>query len=213
MLEASFILITLLSICLFYLGTGRDKRILFFSIGLLFVTGAISYSGFLQNIDAVPPRFLILMVPVLLSFIFLYKAIDKKKVNANYLVAIHTLRLPVEFGLYTLFLNKKIPILMTFAGWNFDIIIGISALLILFFQIFFKQSMGRKFSIAWNSIGILFLSFIVAIAILSSPFPFQKLAFDQPNVGILEFPFTFLPAVIVPIVFLSHLLLLKNAKK
>jgi hypothetical protein len=153
------------------------------------------------------------MVPVLLSFIFLYKAIDKKKVNANYLVAIHTLRLPVEFGLYTLFLNKKIPILMTFAGWNFDIIIGISALLILFFQIFFKQSMGRKFSIAWNSIGILFLSFIVAIAILSSPFPFQKLAFDQPNVGILEFPFTFLPAVIVPIVFLANLLLLKNAKK
>lgn len=57
--------------------------------------------------------------------------------------------------------------------------------------------------------GILFLLFIVSIAILSSPLPIQQLAFDQPNIALLIFPYTFLPTCVVPIVLMSHILLLK----
>jgi hypothetical protein len=213
MLELSFIIVTLLSLWLFYEGTGREIKILYISLGLLLVTGIISYSGFLQNTKAIPPRFLLLMLPVILTFICIYKIINPSKIKRNHLLALHTLRLPVELVLYSLFLERKVPQLMTFSGLNFDIVMGITAILILLFVLLFKKELNRNLMIAWNFIGILFLSFIVTIAILSSPVPFQKLAFDQPNIGILEFPFTYLPVFVVPTVLLSHLLLLKIFKK
>ncbi|MEM9987092.1 MAG: hypothetical protein AAF804_18515, partial [Bacteroidota bacterium] len=49
----------------------------------------------------------------------------------------------------------------------------------------------------------------VGIAILSAPLPFQQLAFEQPNVAVLRFPYVLLPGVVVPLVLLSHLLSLK----
>jgi hypothetical protein len=42
-------------------------------------------------------------------------------------------------------------------------------------------------------------------AVLSTPSAFQKFAFNQPNVAILHFPYTLLPAFIVPLVLFSHL--------
>ncbi|MDB6080057.1 MAG: putative transrane protein of unknown function, partial [Akkermansiaceae bacterium] len=41
--------------------------------------------------------------------------------------------------------------------------------------------------------------------LLSAPFPFQRLALDQPNVAILSFPFIWLPTFIVPVVLFTHL--------
>ena len=46
---------------------------------------------------------------------------------------------------------------------------------------------------------------IVFIAIFSAPFSFQKFAFEQPNIAVLFFPFSWLPAFIVPVVLFCHL--------
>ena len=46
---------------------------------------------------------------------------------------------------------------------------------------------------------------ILVIAILSAQTPFQKFAFDQPNIGVTFFPFIWLPGIVVPIVLISHL--------
>ncbi len=102
---------------------------------------------------------------------------------------------------------------MTFAGWNFDILIGLSALIILLYQISSKRKVSRHFSIIWNIIGIIFLLFIVSLAILSSPLPIQQFAFAQPNIAVLEFPYCFLPTCVVPIVLISHILLINEQKK
>lgn len=59
------------------------------------------------------------------------------------------------------------------------------------------------------SIYLIMLTIIVSIAILSAPFPFQQLAFEQPNVAVLRFPYILLPSVIVPLVYLSHFITLK----
>jgi hypothetical protein len=59
--------------------------------------------------------------------------------------------------------------------------------------------------LAWNFICLGLLFNIVINAILSVPTPFQKFGFDQPNVAVLYFPFTWLPACVVPLVLLSHL--------
>jgi len=46
--------------------------------------------------------------------------------------------------------------------------------------------------------------FWYAIAIPAFPSSFQMVSLDQPNVGVTYFPFVWLPAVIVPIVFFCH---------
>lgn len=51
---------------------------------------------------------------------------------------------------------------------------------------------------------LLLLFNVVITAVLSSPLPFQQLAFDQLNIGVMYFLFIWLPATIVPLVMLSH---------
>ncbi|WP_282049738.1 hypothetical protein [Maribacter aquivivus] len=129
------------------------------------------------------------------------------------MLGIHIIRIPVELCLYQLFLKGQIPEIMTFTGWNFDILIGLSAVVILIYQYVKKKNLARQYFLFWNVIGLLFLSVIVIIAILSSPLPIQQFAFEQPNIALLEFPYSFLPTCIVPIVLISHFLLIKHLKQ
>jgi hypothetical protein len=98
---------------------------------------------------------------------------------------------------------------MTFEGRNFDIISGISAPLIYYFG-FVKKAIKRQWIIGWNFLCLALLANIVTTAILSAPFPFQQLAFNQPNIAIFYFPFVWLPAFVVPVVLLAHLVSIRQ---
>ncbi len=210
MLTITFVVITLLSFILYYFGTGKDKRVIFVSIIWLLITGTVSYSGYFKNTSDTPPRFLFVILASVVMTIFFYKKANKNNLNTRFLLAIHILRVPVEVILYQLYLQKKVPILMTFKAWNFDIVIGMSAMVLIGYLLISTKQLPRPFLVWWNLLGLVFLMFIVAIAILSSPLPIQQFAFNQPNIAVLEFPFIYLPAYIVPVVFLSHILLLRS---
>lgn len=128
--------------------------------------------------------------------------------NIKYLTILYTIRIPVEIVLFWLFLHKTIPQLMTFEGRNFDILAGISAPFIYYFG-FIKNKLSNKILLGWNILCLGLLINIVTNAVLSLPYPFRQFAFDQPNIAILYFPFTWLPGVIVPIVLLSQLASIK----
>lgn len=210
MIEAAFILTTLLSLVLFYNGTGRDKRVFYVSLCWLLATGVAAYAGFFLNTDARPPMAVFVIIPAILLCIFFYRIINKSAVGTKTLLIVHALRVPVELVLYQLYLRKQVPIFMTFKGWNYDIVVGISAILILGYLLLMKDRISRGFMLVWNITGIVFLGIIVSIAALSAPLPFQQLAFDQPNTAVLRFPFVWLPAYVVPVVLLSHLLLMRK---
>lgn len=93
---------------------------------------------------------------------------------------------------------------MTFEGRNFDILAGLSAPVVAWFG-YHKQKLSKAALLGWNIICLGLLLNIVINAILSAPFPFQQFAFDQPDVAILHFPYTWLPGFIVPAVLLAHL--------
>jgi hypothetical protein len=93
---------------------------------------------------------------------------------------------------------------MTFEGTNLDIISGITAPPV-YYLFFVAKKLNPRILLAWNFLCLALLLNVVITAILSAPTPFQQLAFDQPNIGIGYFPFVLLPAVLVPIVLLSHL--------
>ena len=155
-----------------------------------------------------PPRFFLLIVPPLLFIVILFFTVSGRKfiddLNLKYLTLLHTIRVLVELVLFWLFLHKVVPQIMTFEGRNFDIFSGLTAPVIFYFG-FIKKTLPNKILLLWNFICLGLLINIVAIAVLSAPFPFQQLGFDQPNIALLYFPFIWLPCCIVPLVLLSHL--------
>ena len=126
------------------------------------------------------------------------------RIAGKTLTLVHIVRIPVELTIFWLFQSKLMPQIMTFEGWNFDILSGISAPIIAYFA-FRCNKINRPILIAWNIFALLLLANIVTIAILSLPSPIQKLAFEQPNYAVLYFPFIWLPTIIVPIVLFTHL--------
>lgn len=205
-MEFVFVIITLLALVGLYLGSNKKVTSIF--MGWTILSGVLSYSGFWQETSTFPPRFIFIILPTIVLVFFCYKITKSENLNMKWLIAIHILRIPVELILFKLFLLGQIPELMTFNGWNWDIVSGISAIPILI--LFAQKKLNNYVFITWNWIAIFLLFVIIVSAVLSAPSPFQQFAFEQPNVGLLQFPFTWLPAVVVPIVLLSHLLMLKN---
>jgi len=208
-----FLITTLLFLLFFYLGTGRNKRALFVSIFWLILISSISLTGFFQNTNTIPPRFLIVFIGNIAFIAFLYARLKSVALDYRYAMVVHTLRIPVEITLYFLFLRKQVPEIMTFNGLNFDIIIGISALIFFIVSQSFKVNLGKKTLLIWNILGLLFLMNIVVIAILSAPLPIQQLSFEQPNIAVLSFPYILLPSFIVPFVILTHIISIKQLTK
>jgi len=183
----------------------------------LIIQAVLTFNNF-YNTDtkSFPPKFLFLIIPPLLVILILFTTkkgrsfIDKLPlINLTYL---NVVRIPVELVLYWLFLNNTVPELMTFAGRNFDVISGISAPFIAYFDLQ-KQKIDKKIILVWNFIALGLLMNIVINAILSAPFSFQKFGFDQPNIAILNFPFSWLPAYIVPTVLFGHLASIRKLVK
>ncbi|MBK8643533.1 MAG: hypothetical protein IPN15_15365 [Saprospiraceae bacterium] len=203
-----FGLTTFLTVGIFYKATHFSKTTLYILLIWLITQIFIGLSGFYLVTATLPPRFLLLVLPPVLFIIGLFFTSKGRKfidsLDMKTLTILHTIRIPVEIVLFWLFAHKAIPELMTFEGRNFDILSGLSAPVI-FYLAFIKKSLNPKILLIWNFICLGLLVNIVANAALSAPFPFQMLAFDQPNVAVLYFPFNWLPSCVVPLVLLSHL--------
>lgn len=101
---------------------------------------------------------------------------------------------------------------MTFEGSNFDIFSGITAPLVFYFG-FINPVLNKKWIIVWNVLCLCLVLNVVIAGILSAPTAFQKLSFDQPNVAISFFPFSWLPSFIVPVVIFSHLVAIRRLSR
>ncbi|WP_298895101.1 hypothetical protein [uncultured Psychroserpens sp.] len=206
-----FIFTTILTLFCFYQTNKSKKQLLSISIWMV-VVGILGYLGFYQIQNTIPPRFVFLLVPsilfVIIHFFLTRNNTISNEQNLKWLTLLHTIRVPVEIVLYYVFIAGLIPDLMTFEGYNYDILCGISAPII-YYTVFVKKWIGKKGLLIWNFICLGLLVNILTIAILSAQTPIQQLAFDQPNIGVTYFPFVWLPAVIVPIVLYSHLVSIK----
>ena len=208
-----FGLTTLVGIGLFCLAS-KSRLTTFFLISLwLNIQYYIGQSGYYRVTDTIPPRFLLLILPPIMLIAALFMTRSGRQyldgIDIKTLTLLHIIRIPVELVLYWLFLNKAVPQLMTFEGRNFDILSGITAPLVFYFG-FIKKRLGRNVILLWNFLCLGLLLNIVVNAILSAPFPFQQFAFDQPNIAVLYFPFNLLPALVVPLVLLAHLVTIRQ---
>ncbi len=176
---------------------------------VLAITG--KYSG---HLDAMPPKLLVLgILPPILGIVILLvtpkgrRFIDSLPLQS--ITYVNTVRIVVELVLFLLYVQKAVPRLMTFEGGNLDILSGLTAPVIAYFG-FSRQVLDRRWILVWNFLCLGLLVNIVVRALLSAPFPAQRLGFDQPNIAILRFPFVWLPTFIVPVVLFGHLVSIRR---
>jgi hypothetical protein len=210
--NAIFVLIALITVWQFYKASNHSKIFLTIA-GIIGITQlGIGLTDFYEDQSTIPPRFVLLFLPALILTILTFVTKKGKEfidnLNIKNLTILHTIRIPVEITLHYLFLVKAIPQIMTYEGWNFDIIAGLSAPLVYYFG-FVKNQLSKGILITWNIISLGLLMNIVTIAILSQKTPFQQLAIGEPNFAIGHFPYNWLPSIIVPIVLFSHLAALR----
>ena len=208
-----FILTTLLTIFLFYKATHNSKLTLVILFSWILLQAILGLSGFYTITNTFPPRFALLALPAVLFIIGLFVSAKGRiyinSLDAKTLTLLHVVRIPVEICLYWLFIYKSIPQLMTFEGRNFDIAAGLTAPLVYYFG-YVKNQINKTVLLLWNFICLGLLLNIVINAILSVPSALQQFAFDQPNTAVLYFPFVWLPACVVPLVLMAHLVTIRK---
>ena len=170
-----------------------------------------------SDTNSFPPKIMLIgILPTILTIILLFATSKGRQfidsLPLKNLTYLNIVRIPVEIILFWLFLNKAIPELMTFEGRNFDILAGITAPIVAYFGLT-KTKLNRQTILIWNFICLGLLINIVVNALFSAPSPIQKFAFDQPNIAILNFPFSWLPTFIVPIVLFGHLTSIRQLLK
>jgi len=126
----------------------------------------LSISGFLTELQ-LPPRIpLFLFFPfALFTFIFCRRAAKSQWINElplTWLTYPQSFRIAVEFLLLFTFMKGIIPKEATFEGFNFDILMGISAPIMAFF-VFSKPNVNLKLALSWNILGILMILFVAII--------------------------------------------------
>lgn len=176
------------------------------SIAWLAVLGVLAARGFFEDTTTTPPHLIVAVGPPIVAIVVMF-AIGRRFVEAlplQTLTYLHLVRAGVELVLFGLAMSRLVPTDMTFAGHNFDIVVGFTAP-VLGNLAFSAGVPAKRPLLVWNLIGLAFLVHIVVVAVLSAPLPFQQFNFDRPNVAILQFPFVWLPGYIVPIVLASHL--------
>ncbi len=218
-----FIIITFFTIFLIYriLHISNAKNTSHIFSGLLIFIGIqalVSLNGvYISQINLLPPRlFLFGILPILLTVILLFVTNEGRKwmdqLDLESLCYLNIVRVPVEFSLLLLYMHKAIPELMTFAGRNFDILAGITAPFISYFGIK-RNLISKQFILTWNFLSLGLLINIIIHAFLSTPSPLQKIAFDQPNIAILHFPYSWLATFIAPMIFIGHLITIRSLFK
>lgn len=209
-----FFMTTLLTVWFLFTASGSEsqnsmgRRVLTFTVPFwMLLTGYLSTTGFYRQVDVVPPRVVsVAVLPAILLIIvfFLFFRSFVNDFSLKFLTLLHVVRIPVEIVLLWLYQYGQVPRQMTFEGWNFDILSGITAPAVAWLA-FKGGRVNRPLLVIWNLLALGLLANIVTIAVLSFRSPFQKIGLDQPNVGVTYLPFIWLPAIVVPVVLFAHL--------
>lgn len=210
-----FVLTTIISLFLVYkvlvsseFSKKNAKIITLLIVVWLIIQAIVTQKGIYANSpNSFPPKITVLGIfPLFIINIGLFILPKTRRIISTFsfesLAYLNLVRIPVEIALYWLFIEKAVPEIMTFSGRNFDILAGISAPIMVYF---YKKGINKKAFLAWHIFCLFLLGNIVFTAIFSATSPFQKFGFEQPNIAIVNFPFSWLATFIVPSVLFGHL--------
>lgn len=195
---------------------GRRKRIfnrvLYALVGWTVFVSIWSLSGKMQDFSIFPLNMApILFIPLIAVLIVSFSSGGKEilaHVDPQAIIKLQSFRFFVELVIWLLFIEKMLPVQMTFEGRNFDVISGVTAPLVAWLVA--NQKINRAVVALWNIACLGLLINILTVAILSMPTEFQYF-FNQPyNIAVTQFPYAFLPAFLVPLAYMLHFFSLRQ---
>lgn len=190
-------------------GTRASLRFGIAALAWLAFTGALGASGFLADFASRPPHLLVVFLPTLAGTVLLGLSrfgTDLSTLPLPALIAFHGFRFPLELVMHRAATDGTMPEQMTFTGSNFDIVTGITALLVA--ALAARDLAPRWLLLAWNALGTLLLITILVIAVASLPtFGLFGRKPEQLNAWVAYFPYVWLPAGLVSGAVLGHVLL------
>jgi hypothetical protein len=173
------------------------------------ITWRAAASGVLRNWEATPPPFALLVVAIVaiavgLAFSPLGRALARLPLWI--LVGVQAFRLPLELAMHAMYERGIMPVQMSYSGRNFDIVTGITALIV---AVWLASGRGRRgLAAAWNVLGLALLINVVVVAILGTP-RIRYFGDDHLNTWVTYTPFVWLPAIMVLAALAGHLVIFR----
>jgi hypothetical protein len=179
----------------------------------LVISALISFNGVLHDFSTTPPKILLVLIPSLLAIIYTSssKSVNRllNAIPPEWLLYIQSFRVLMELLLWMLFWKNIIPVQMSFEGLNYDILAGLSAPIVGYYALSVKK-WPRVVALLWNFAGLLLVTNIFVVSLLSTPGPMRQFFNEPSNTIVAYFPYVWIPAFIVPFAYLMHVLSIKQ---
>jgi hypothetical protein len=193
-------------------GDSRNlqRRFLIGAMLWVAVVSGAAFAGWLLPRGGPPLPFVLM----LLSILALGVAIARSRIGDRLargaplamLVGFQAFRLPLELAMHRAYTEGLMPVQMSYSGRNFDIVTGITALVLA--AAMTVARVPRSVVMAWNVLGLILLANILGVAMLSTPM-FAYFGPDRLNVWVMWMPYTLLPAVMVLAAWAGHLIVFR----
>lgn len=180
--------------------------------GWVILLAALSLAGFFR-VFSLPPRIVLFLLGgiIIILFISFSKTFVQllKTVPPHWLVMMQSFRILVELLLWQAFAKGLLPEQMTFEGRNYDVLSGILGLVAGWLMLR-NKSWWKPVAVVYNIIGLALLVNILVIAVLSMPTAFRYFMNEPSNTIVAEFPFIYLPGILVIIAASFHIFSLRQ---
>ncbi|OIQ15809.1 MAG: hypothetical protein BM557_10955 [Flavobacterium sp. MedPE-SWcel] len=157
-----------------------------------------------------------MIAPVFLfTIIFMYKNRNSSvldKLPTHVPIFYQSFRAFIEVLFYFTFTQGILPKQVTFDGYNYDVLLGISAIFMGFYAM--RKNASKKLLIVWNIIGIGIVLFAAFIFITSFYVPSvwgESTEFISQEFN--QFPFLLLPTFLMPSAIFVHILSITQLRK
>jgi len=191
----------------------RTRRTVVVALGMtlwLAAQAAAAQSGWLGHFEKRPPPLVLWFGSMIVGTLILgWSPFGKRfadKLPFVGLIGFQAFRLPLELVMHRAAVAGIMPNVMSYTGYNFDIVTGITAIPVAWYV--WRRGPSRPLIALWNITGQLLLLIIVVIAFAATPV-FRAFGDDQLNIWVTQFPYVWI-AVAVGAALFGHVVTLRK---
>ena len=173
----------------------------------LAVLAQLALSGFFAEGSNMPLQLLLAYLPPVALGLALWTSklfrILLRLIPAGWFITVQVFRVPLEIIRLVGYLGGFVPVQLTMAWLNYDIFVGLSAVLAA--RVFFYRGRIRRVqAMVWHVFGFILLCSVQVLAWFSAPSPYRAFSHDPPYWLESSAPFIWIGGLLVPVFFLSH---------
>ncbi len=186
---------------------GKSKALALSILVWMLIAAALALSGILRRFNSTPPPIALFLVSGFVATVAIGRSPWVRhliELPVGLLIGFHAFRILVELLLHESSTIGLAPPQMTWSGYNFDVVTGLTALVFAPFA----RSAPKWLVLVWNCCGLALLIVVMGIATVSFPTRFQLMHPD--NAWVASFPYVWLPSILVTAALLGHLVIFRK---